>query len=89
MQHWNWMTLYWFGVWFALGFGVPEGIALATGHAENTLSDQIWHLEGLNTAADATFWNPLTWTIPHFVITCLVLWCALHFVLHIWHAMGF
>lgn len=86
-MHWNWMTFYWLVVWFALGFGIPEGIALATGHPENTLSEQVWHLEGLTSANDARFWNPLTWTIPHFLVTCGMIWLSVHFIDHAWHSM--
>lgn len=64
------MSLYWL-LWLAVGFGVPEGIALATGHAKNTLSYQVWHLEGHG----ATFWR---WTICSFT-----LWLVLHMTFRI------
>lgn len=86
-MHWNWMTFYWFAVWLAIGFGVPEGIALFTGHPENTLSEQVWHLEGLTARNGETFWNPLTWTIPHFLVACFMVWLTIHFLDHSWHSM--
>ena len=42
---WNVWSLYWL-TWIVLGFGLPEFYAIGTGHPENTLSDQVWHLEG-------------------------------------------
>ncbi len=43
---WNAWSLYWLG-WIVLGFLPPELYALFTGHPENTLSDQVWHAEGV------------------------------------------
>lgn len=85
--HWNLMSLYWIVIWFLIGFGIPEGIALATGHPENTLSEQVWHLEGLTSRNDAVFANPFSWSIPHFLVTSLVIWLAAHFIFHVWHSM--
>jgi hypothetical protein len=85
MLKWDYWSVYWIVVWFGLGFGVPEGIALATGHSEHTLSYQVWHLEGLNSVNSATFWNPLTWSIPHYLVAALTIWLAGHFIYHIWH----
>jgi hypothetical protein len=81
---WNAWTVYWLVIWFGLGFGIPETIALVTGHPENTLSDQVWRLEGLTASNSGTFWNPLTWSIPHFLIACGVIWLSFHFIDHIW-----
>jgi hypothetical protein len=64
---WNLWSLYW-SVWLFLLFGVPEGIALATGHPENTLSDQVWHLEGTG----ATFWR--------YVVFAVLFWLLIHMV---------
>ncbi len=80
---WNLMTMYWLVVWFGLGFGIPEGIALATGHPENTLSDQVWHIEGLGSAS-GNFANPVTWTFGHWLVFCGMVWLLGHFVDHIW-----
>lgn len=66
------MSFYWFVIWFACGFGIPEGIALATGHAENTLSDNVWHLVGLEPG------HP--WTFVHFLVAALMVWLLFHFV---------
>lgn len=43
---WNWWTFYWVVIWFGLGFGIPEGYALAT-NPDNTLSDQVWRAENM------------------------------------------
>lgn len=61
------MSLYWL-IWAVVGFGVPEGIALATGNARWTLSEQVWHLEGTG----ATFWR---WTV-----CSMLLWLLFHMV---------
>jgi hypothetical protein len=82
-MRWNWMSFYWLVAWFGLGFGIPEGIALATGHPENTLSDQVWHIEGLQT--QPAFINPVHWTLGHWVIFCGMVWLFGHFIDHIWH----
>lgn len=66
-QHWNLWSLYW-SLWLFVAFGVPEGIALSTGHPENTLSDQVWHLEGTGT----TFWR--------YVVFAALLWLLIHMV---------
>lgn len=63
MTGWSW---YWL-VWLAAGFGIPEGIALAT-NARNTLSYQVWDLEG----SGATFMR--------FVVAAFCLWLFLHMV---------
>ena len=80
---WNWMTAYWLVAWFGFGFGIPETIALVTGHAENTLSDQVWHIEGLGPGRN--FANPLDWSPGHYVLAMLTIWLAGHFIWHIWH----
>lgn len=64
---WNLWSLYW-SVWLFLLFGVPEGIALGTGHQENTLSYQVWHLEGQGT----TFWR--------YFVAAFLLWLLIHMV---------
>lgn len=81
-MRWNLMTIYWLVVWFALGFGVPETIALATGHPENTLSEQVWHIEGLGNRVP--FWEPWHWTPAHWAIFIGMVWLSGHFDFHIW-----
>ncbi|HEY2088589.1 MAG TPA: hypothetical protein VGH54_21540 [Mycobacterium sp.] len=36
MMHWYW------AVWFLIGFGVPEGIAMVRRHYQDTLSWTVW-----------------------------------------------
>jgi len=43
--HWNLWSAYWL-VWLVCFFLIPELTAIFMGHPENTLSAQIWHLEG-------------------------------------------
>ncbi len=83
---WNLMTVYWLLIWFGLGFGVPEGIALFTGHPENTLSDQVWHIENLGSnEPTSVFANPVHWNIGHWLMFIGMVWLFGHFIDHIWH----
>lgn len=64
----NWdrfFTVYWL-VWIVVGFGVPEGIAIGSGHLERTLSENVWTLEGNG----ATFFR--------YFIAAFCLWLFLH-----------
>lgn len=72
MDKWNGWSFYWVVIWFVLGFGVPEGIALATGNAQDTLSAQVWHLDG-------SFGPPWTWTAAHYFVAAGCVWLAIHF----------
>jgi hypothetical protein len=66
-MRWNWASIYWL-CWILIGFCPMEFGALATGHPENTLSYQIWHLEGHG----ATF---ARWFVASFL-----LWLLIHMV---------
>lgn len=79
MPHWNTWSIYWL-LWLAIGFCVPEFWALGTGHPENTLSEQVWHLTGQTGAAGTAHW-----TFAHFVVAAFCVWLAGHFVFHWWH----
>lgn len=63
MNGWSW---YWVA-WIVLGFGIPEGYALAT-NAKNTLSWQVW---------DAESFGGLWVRVPVFIF-CL--WLLVHMV---------
>lgn len=64
---WNGWSIYW-ACWIAFGFGIPEGVALATGHPENTLSYQVWHLEGNGATAYRYFvFSFCLWLLVHMV----------------------
>lgn len=83
---WDWWSVYWIGIWFGCLFLGPELWALLVQHrSDHTLSYQVWHLEGLTRANEATFWNPITWSIPHYLVACGCLWLCLHFMWHVWH----
>ena len=77
MFHLNWFSLYWLG--WLLAFLIPEIWALCT-NAANTLSEEVWSLESLNTAQPYDF---AMWTDTHWAIALLVwllwLWLSLHF----------
>lgn len=64
---WNGWSIYWV-IWLLVGFGVPEGIALASGRPKNTLSYQVWHLEGTG----ATF--------ARYMVFAFLLWLLIHMV---------
>lgn len=82
---WSWYWLIWFIVAFPVAFLVPELIALASGHPENTLSAQIWRLEGFLPGHAGVVWH---WTALHFliggVLAILLVWLIGHFTLGIW-----
>ena len=70
-------TLYWVVVWGLLGFGLPEGIALGTGHPEWTLSETVWRL--FDVIPGQTLWQ---WSIVHFLLFAAMTWLMIHFVFH-------
>jgi hypothetical protein len=71
------MTLYW-AAWLLVGFGVPEGIALFTGHGENTLSETVWRW--CDVLPGQTIWQ---WKAVHFFLLVFMIWLTLHLVLRI------
>jgi hypothetical protein len=71
---WNGWSAYWLA-WLALGFLVPELIALFTNPA-NTLSWQVWRLAGVG--------QPGAWSFAHFIVAAFCIWLAGHFVLGLW-----
>lgn len=72
------MNFYWL-FWLVVGFGLPEGIALGTGHPENTLSDTAWRW------CQVTPGDSLThWTFLHILVAGLLLWLFVHISLGIW-----
>ncbi len=66
-------TLYWMVVWLAAGFGIPETLALATGHPEFTLSDTAWRMLDVLPGNTITQWNFL-----HLTVSFLLFWLWLH-----------
>ena len=64
---WNGWSWYWL-IWLVIGFGVPEFWSLAKRRAMNTLSYQVWHLEGTG----ATFWR--------YFVGAFLVWLLLHMV---------
>ena len=75
--HLTWFSLYWLG--WILAFLIPELYWLAVNSA-NTLSEEIWSIEGLNKAQPFDF--PM-WTATHWAVALLVwalfLWLSAHF----------
>jgi hypothetical protein len=67
---WNSWSLYWL-LWLLIGFLIPELYAIISGHVENTLSFQVWHLEGNG----ATFFR--------WVTAATFLWLFLHMTFRI------
>lgn len=66
--------LYW-ALWLVVLFGVPETIALATGHDEWTLSETAWRW--FNVVPGQTVRQ---WTIVHFLLAAFMIWLTLHMV---------
>jgi hypothetical protein len=62
---WNAWSLYWL-IWIAVGFMVPEMWALITRNPKNTLSYQVWHIEGTG----ATF--------ARYFVFVFLLWLLIH-----------
>jgi hypothetical protein len=67
MGQWNWWSVYWL-IWLVCGFGIPEGTALGTGHSENTLSAQVWRMEGTGT------------TFARYWVATFLIWLSIHMV---------
>lgn len=68
------MNWYWF-LWLAVGFGIPEGIAIARHRTEDTLSGTVWHW------CDVAPGNTLAhWSALHLFLAFILLWLFLHLV---------
>ena len=72
---WNWVSVYWVGVWFGLGF-LPMEMFWLFRDPKNTLSYQVWHLEGLDFSH---LFSVDTWTFGHFFVLAFMVWLTLHF----------
>lgn len=72
------MNLYW-TLWFLLGFGVPEGIGLLSGHPEWTFSAFVWRTFGVQSQ-----WNPTHWHFGQYLIVVATVWLVGHFGFKIW-----
>ena len=66
---WNLYSLYW-AAWLVVGFLAPELYALSTDH-NNTLSAQVWHLDGHGLSFGRYF------------VSAFTLWLWLHFTFRI------
>lgn len=75
--------LVWFLVTFPAGFLIPETIALATGHPENTLSAAIWRLEDLTPGQPIGHWSAFHLLFVG-VLAVLFVWLLGHFALGWW-----
>ena len=73
----TWFSFYWLG--WVLAFLIPELYWIAVNSA-NTLSEEIWSIEGLNKAQpfDFPMWTATHWGVALLVWT-LFLWLSLHF----------
>jgi hypothetical protein len=72
------MAWYW-AAWLLLGFGVPEGIALGTGHGEWTLSETAWNWFDVLPGQ-----TPRQWSIVHFILCIFMTWLWVHMVVRAW-----
>lgn len=74
----------WWLIWFLVtltSFAVPEAYALVTRHPENTLSSQIWALEGVVPGR----WTPIwMWSAGHYLVGfglgLILIWLFFHFL---------
>lgn len=74
----NGWSLYW-ALWIAIGFGVPESIALASKHYQNTLSDTVWKWCEVTPGSTVGHWTAL-----HVFLALFLLWLTGHMVFAIW-----
>lgn len=72
------MQWYWL-CWIALGFCVPEFIAIATKQYGNTLSDTVWNWFGVYTGQPVWDWSAL-----HIFLALFMIWLFAHIVFGIW-----
>ena len=62
----NWANWYWL-CWIAIGFGLPEALAIALGRREFTLSYSVWQLRNVCPQAFYALWLVLiAWLTYHF-----------------------
>ena len=76
-EHLTWFSLYWLG--WIIAFLIPELYWLAVNSA-NTLSEEIWSIEGINMAQpfDFPMWTATHWAVA-LTVWALFLWLSLHF----------
>ena len=76
-DHLTWFSLYWLG--WLIAFIVPELYWVFTNSA-NTLSSEVWSIEGLNLAQpfDFPMWSATHWSVA-VLVWLLFLWLSLHF----------
>ena len=72
------MRIYWL-CWLVLGFGVPEGIAIATKHYNNTFSDWIWRV--FDVMPGQTLFE---WRFVHVLLLLFMLWLFVHLCFGLW-----
>lgn len=77
MRHLTWFSLYWLG--WIIAFLAPELYWVFTNSA-NTLSEEVWSIEGLNMAQpfDFPMWTSTHWAVA-VTVWLLFLWLSLHF----------
>jgi hypothetical protein len=73
------VTAYWMLVWLTAGFGIPETVALTTGHPEYTLSETAWRMLDVIPGRTVTQWSFL-----HLIVSVLLFWLWLHISFRIW-----
>lgn len=84
MDYSRFMAHYWFGL-LATGFllfAVPEGIMLATGRSEDTLSGFVWRTFGVIRHQPIQDWSATHFLFAGILIT-FGIWLLLHFTLGI------
>jgi hypothetical protein len=82
MNGWSIYWVVWAGAVF-VSFAAPEFWALATGHSENTLSQNLWRLEQFLPGQHVWQWSALHFLIGGALLVLLV-WLIGHLVFGIW-----
>ena len=72
------MSLYW-AAWILLGFGIPEGWALATHNYDKTLSETVWRWCDVIPGQ-----TPLQYKFLHFLLLVFMVWLTGHMVFRLW-----
>jgi hypothetical protein len=70
----TWADYYW-PLWLVILFGIPEFVALKTGHPEWTFSDFVWRV--FDVLPGSTLWE---WRAVHFFLLAFMVWLTLHLV---------
>lgn len=72
------MAWYW-AAWLLLGFGIPEGYALASKRPRNTLSDTVWHWFDVTPGP-----TPVYARLGTYILAAFLVWLLGHLAFGLW-----